>query len=151
MSDLLSNDDLFSLTENVWVNILGLDLVRDSNDDGKIGDDGIVASVQITGEWEGAILVACPRSLGMVLASQMLGMEPDEIDDEMLRDAMGEIANMTGGSVKGVIPGSNTLTLPTVAEGAPDSMSIAKTRMINCFTATCETQSVVVTVMVKEG
>lgn len=150
MTDLLSNDDLFSLTESVWQNILGLELSRDINDDGKIDDRAVISSVQITGDWEGAVTVACSRPHAMELAAAMFQMESTDIDDEMMRDAMGEIANMTGGSVKGIAPGTNTLTLPTVAEGAEDSMSITGTVQLNRISATCLQNTVVVNVFGKE-
>lgn len=150
MTDLLTDEDLYCLAESVWLNILSTPIKR-AETASPVSLPAMMSSVQITGDWEGAIVVACSKALGTHLATQMLGMEPDEIDDEMLRDVMGEIANMTGGSVKGVLPGLNTLTLPTVTAGPPESTSIAHTRVINEIHAECEGDTVQVIVLEKVG
>jgi len=151
MTDILSDDDLYALAETVWTSILGLELGRGEEVDGKIGDLTTTACVQITGDWEGAVTVACSRSLAGKLASAMFAMEVDELSEEEVRDAMGEIANMTGGNVKGLAPGVNTLALPTVTEGDEDSLSIAKTRQLNRVIGISEHEPVVITVFGKEG
>jgi chemotaxis protein CheX len=45
----------------------------------------------------------------------MLGREPQ--GEAELVDAIGEIANMTGGNVKALLPGPSVLSLPEVAAG----------------------------------
>lgn len=147
MDQIVSDEDLFALAENVWSSVLGLELVRADEVDGKIGDTTITACVQITGRWEGAITVACSPGLATRLAGAMFAMEADELGDEEIRDAMGEIANMTGGNVKGMAPGENTLTLPTVTEGDESALTIAKTRRLNRVVGISEGEPVVVTVM----
>ena len=151
MTEILSNDDLFSLAETVWSSILGLEFERAGDSDGKIGERAVTSCVQITGEWEGAVTVACSETLATQLAAAMFAMEPEELDDEMTRDAMGEIANMTGGNVKGVAPGQNTLALPTVSEGEEGSMRIAKTVQLNRIVGMTNGHPVIVTVLGKEN
>ena len=48
----------------------------------------------------------------------MFGCEPDDLGDEEVLDALGEVANMVGGNVKGMIDADCKLSLPTVAEGS---------------------------------
>jgi chemotaxis protein CheX len=151
MTEILTNDDLFSLAESVWSSMLGLELERADDADGKVGDRTITSCVQITGEWEGAVTIACSSTLAARLASAMFALEPDELDDEMTRDAMGEIANMTGGNVKGVAPGQNTLTLPTVSEGEEGTLRIAKTVKLNRVVGVTDGEPIVVTVYGKEA
>jgi chemotaxis protein CheX len=151
MNEILSDDDLFTLAETVWGSILGLQLSRADEVDGKIGDTTVIACVQITGDWEGAVTVACSQSLATKLAAAMFGLEPDELSEDEVRDAMGEIANMTGGNVKGLAPGVNTLALPTVAEGEENSLSIAKTRRLNRVVGISESEPVLITVFGKQG
>jgi chemotaxis protein CheX len=55
----------------------------------------------------------------MKITSNMLGMECDEVNDD-LNDAIGEIANMLGGSVKQVLSKGGLdvkLSIPTVISG----------------------------------
>lgn len=151
MTSIITDDNLFSLVQSVWTSVLGLGLEHAGEHDGKIGETALTACVQITGVWEGAVTVACSSTLASTVAAAMFGMEPDDLSADEIRDAIGEVANMTGGNVKGVAPGENTLTLPTVSEGDQGSLSIAKTRQLNRIVGQCEGEPVVVTVFVKES
>lgn len=151
MTSIVTDDDLFALAETVWESMLGLSLTRDDEQDGKIGENTVTSCVQIMGDWEGAVTVACSPNLANKLASAMFQMEPDEISDAEVRDAMGEIANMTGGNVKGMAPGTNTLALPTVTEGEQGALSIARTTLLNRVVASSEGEPVLITVLGKDA
>lgn len=151
MTLIVTDDDLFSLAQTVWSSVLGLDFVRGDEVDGKIGETTITACVQITGDWEGAVTIECSPGLATKLAAAMFQMEVDDLSEDEISDAMGEIANMTGGNVKGLAPGTNTLTLPTVTEGEEGALRIAKTKRLNTVVGFSEGEPVVVTVFCKEG
>lgn len=147
MTEIVTNDDLYALTDTVWSSVLGLELKRGEELDGKIGDVAVTSCVQIVGDWEGAVTVSCSPGLATKLTCAMFQLEPDELSEDEIRDAMGEIANMIGGNVKGLAPGANTLSLPTVNEGPEDSLSIAKTKVLNRIVGIAEDEPVVVVVL----
>jgi chemotaxis protein CheX len=62
-------------------------------------NDCVTAMVGFAGSYNGMISINTPQKLALAIASQMLGMEITECDDDV-RDALGEIANMVGGSFK---------------------------------------------------
>jgi chemotaxis protein CheX len=144
---ILTDDDFFELASTVWSSTLGLELERADVVDGKIGDTTLTACVQVTGDWEGAITVRCSTSLAAKLASVMFDLAPEELGEEEVRDAMGEIVNMTGGNVKGMAPGTNTLALPTVTEGGESALSIAKTERLNEVVGYSDGEPIVFTVL----
>jgi len=150
-TSIVSDDDLFALAETVWISVLGLELGRGDEVDGKIGETTITSCVQITGDWEGAVTVECSPSLATKLAGAMFQMGADDLSEDEIRDAMGEIANMTGGNVKGMAPGVNTLALPTVTEGEEGAMSITRTRRLNRIVGVSEGEPVVLTVLGRES
>ena len=79
----------------------------------------ITGMVGFAGTYSGVISIHCPVSLAMKITSNMLGMECDEVNDD-LNDAIGEIANMLGGSVKQVLSKGGLdvkLSIPTVISG----------------------------------
>ena len=53
--------------------------------------DSVTAMVAFAGCYNGMVSITAPQSLAMAFASQMLGMDVLECDDEV-RDALGEIA-----------------------------------------------------------
>lgn len=61
--------------------------------------DCVTAMVGLAGVYNGLISISTPRKLAAEFASQMLGMEVNEVDEDVI-DALGEIANMIGGSFK---------------------------------------------------
>jgi chemotaxis protein CheX len=71
------------------------------------------------------------------LAAAMFGIEADDLGDEELVDALGEVTNMIGGNVKALV-GGNVLSLPSVTRGrdflvaVPGSRVCASTRVESC-------------------
>jgi len=61
--------------------------------------DCVTAMIGFAGSYHGMISINTPQTLAQEFASLMLGMEISECDDDV-RDALGEIANMIGGSFK---------------------------------------------------
>jgi chemotaxis protein CheX len=79
----------------------------------------ITGMVGFAGTYSGVISIHCPVALALKITSNMLGMECDEVNDD-LNDAIGEIANMLGGSVKQVLSKGGLdvkLSIPTVISG----------------------------------
>ncbi len=73
-----------------------------------------VASVQISGEADVLVELETDRTVAMRFACCMFSMDPLEIEETDLRDALGEVVNMIGGNVKGVLSGECNLSLPSV-------------------------------------
>lgn len=79
----------------------------------------ITGMVGFAGTYSGVISIHCPVALALKVTSNMLGIECDEVNDD-LNDAIGEIANMLGGSVKQVLSKGGLdvkLSIPTVISG----------------------------------
>ncbi len=79
----------------------------------------ITGMVGFGGIYSGVISIHCPVSLALKITSSMLGLECDEVNDD-LNDAIGEIANMLGGNVKQVLSKGGLdvkLSIPTVISG----------------------------------
>ena len=79
----------------------------------------ITGMVGFAGTYSGVISIHCPVALALKITSNMLGIDCDEINED-LNDAIGEIANMLGGSVKQVLSKGGLdvkLSIPTVISG----------------------------------
>ncbi|MSN25425.1 MAG: chemotaxis protein CheX [Geobacter sp.] len=79
----------------------------------------ITGMVGFAGSYSGVISIHCPVELALKITSNMLGVECDEVNED-LNDAIGEIANMLGGSVKQVLSKGGLdvkLSIPTVISG----------------------------------
>lgn len=102
------------IAKNVWDSVLGADdplVIADASS----ADDALVTGcVTVSGGWEGAVAVGCSSALARRLTGAMFETEPDVASTDEVADAIGELANMIGGNIKGLMPGPSTLSLPAV-------------------------------------
>ncbi len=81
--------------------------------------------VGMAGTYTGILAIHCPQSFAIRITSNMLGMEVDEVGEDV-NDALGEIANMLGGYVKMVLSKGGmdiNLSIPTVISGEEYSIN----------------------------
>jgi hypothetical protein len=95
-------------------------------------DRWLVASLSVTGPWVCHIEIAIDAGLAEWFTKQMWDQE--EVQPDEVRDAVGEIANVIAGGVKGMTPHPGCgLTLPVVSEC--DTLELPGTEhMRRCFT-----------------
>lgn len=107
--------ELGEIVEQVWSSFLDEQLVADPGADGDGDNDGrLVAWVAISGDWTGHLRVVTSESGANKIASDMFQLDPGEVSTAEVADALGEIANMIGGSVKGMVGVPAVLSLPQV-------------------------------------
>lgn len=117
----LSPEDLFEVLQTIWSTQLGLELDDDGQPSGLVTDskDGLMTgTVQISGGFTGAVHLVCGRGVIRTAAAQMFSVPEDDLSNEDLRDALGELTNMVGGNVKTLLEGTEYISLPTVIEGS---------------------------------
>jgi chemotaxis protein CheX len=79
----------------------------------------ITAMVGLAGQVCGLLSLRCDQKSAVLMASKMLGLEPDKVGPEMA-DAIGEVCNMIAGNFKNKIAGMGDgcmLSVPTVITG----------------------------------
>ena len=79
----------------------------------------VTGMVGLAGTYTGILSIHCPRPLALRITSNMLGMEVDDVGEDV-NDALGEIANMLGGYVKQILSKGGldiNLSIPTVISG----------------------------------
>jgi chemotaxis protein CheX len=95
------------------------------------------ALVGLSGALEGSLRVRCQAVAAYLMGSRLVGM-PLDPQDELIVDALGEIANMVAGNFKAKIPGladACRLSVPTVFQGQEFTMaSMARGEVLEaCF------------------
>ena len=132
--------DLEEVVGAVWSGMLGVPMVASQQLDSSGGAEDplqFTGCIHISAGWEGSLLVQAPEPVARELAAAMFGIEADDLGDEELVDALGEVTNMIGGNVKALV-GGNVLSLPSVTRGrdfhvaVPGSRVCASTRVESC-------------------
>ena len=93
----------------------------------------VSAMIGLTGGFSAMLGIHCPEAVGLAISEAMLGMEIDTIDADV-KDALGEIANMTAGGLKKRFSAENMdleLAIPTAISGK--SYTIASSTRSNQF------------------
>jgi len=117
----MNNTLLEQIATDVLNGMLGLD-VSPTRDE-PAHPDNLVASIRISGDWQAGLEVFTPVSSARRIAEQMFGTDTSELQDAEIADALGEIANMIGGNLKGMTPGETKLSLPCVGVAIAESGS----------------------------
>jgi chemotaxis protein CheX len=131
----ITPEDLIQIADDIFTSVLA------GADSGQLDDAPsaepapgpprtLTAVVDISGDWNGCVSVSCGRETAVGIASAMFDSPAPELSSEDVVDALGELANMAGGAVKGMIEGDKALGLPTVAEGVDMVLAVPRTTEI---------------------
>ena len=119
ITEILDTETVQSIADEVWPSLVGdgeafvpLPVARP--------DDVVSAWVQISGPWNGAVVVTCaPATAEALTECVLMTRPPTVVDDEDVADALGELANVLGGHIKSVLPGESRLGLPQIGSAPP--------------------------------
>jgi len=79
-----------------------------------------MGQVGLAGKVAGAVCLTFSKELATFLAGSMLGLEPEEIGSDEVRDVIGELCNMVGGNIKSRLCDMGytcALTIPSITSG----------------------------------
>jgi chemotaxis protein CheX len=111
---MIETELLQELSAQVWLTTLNLDVIASVRSAATYCDELLCAAVTIDGGWDGQIQVMCSRSVAAAAASSLFGTAVDMLVEADLFDAIGEVANVTGGAIKPLLPGECQLHPPVV-------------------------------------
>ena len=90
--------------------------------------EGISGIIGLAGTHKGVLAIHLPGAVAVAVTGSFLGMEVTEINEDV-EDAVGELANMLGGSVKAILSENGRdieLSLPTTISGQNYDFQTAK-------------------------
>lgn len=126
MNDLEAH--LIEITRTVWKCTLGLDVSR--RDAPAVPAAPVFrATVTLRGAWDGELSLSCPDGLARETASLFFGKPAEHVSDRETADAVGELANMTGGNLKAVLPGPCRLSTPATERREDDAAAPGALRL----------------------
>jgi len=116
ITELIDEATVQSIAEDAWTALVGEDEFL-LPIPGELPADVVSSWVDVVGPWTGTVVLTTARETAAGLTRALLGDHaPDELEDEDIADAFGEIANVVGGNVKAALPGPSALSLPDVGE-----------------------------------
>lgn len=112
-----SSKVIADIVREVWVSFLDADPAQLVESDAELPAQRVSACVHLSGAWSGSVMAQCSVAAAQAAAAALFAMDPSELGQAEIVDAIGEITNMVGGNVKSQLPGPTSLSLPAVAEG----------------------------------
>jgi chemotaxis protein CheX len=143
-------EEIRQVAETVWESVLGVSLVRQTLIP-PAPARALSGCVHFTGAWEGAVTIECSAEFARQAAATMFGVEPGAASVSDTRDAIGELANMTGGNVKALLPEPCRLSLPTVVDGADVTTRMTGGELVTSVAFECQGSPLVVRLLKKRG
>ncbi len=127
--DRISHQSLAQMVQDVLTTMLELPQQSFDRLPETVAADQLMAAVRISGSWQATLQIYAPEKLARRIACAMFAQATDVLDDEDVLDAFGEVVNVIGGNVKGMIDQDCTLSLPCVGVAQPDPTSTSLTIM----------------------
>ncbi len=106
--------DLTEIASSLFDTMLGLPFETECPTGCSDSGRQLEAQINIEGCWKAAIHVRAPEEVARRIACVMFELKPEDLTEDDVRDALGECANVIGGSIKGVIDSDCDLSLPDV-------------------------------------
>jgi chemotaxis protein CheX len=109
---VLEDHDFAAMVGEIWSSILMPEPVEE-HDIVPVGEV-LAGYVDISGGWHGRVVVETTNEGAVAIAASMFDLTASDLAHADLVDAVGELANIVGGSVKSCIDGHAALSLPAV-------------------------------------
>ncbi|HVS69416.1 MAG TPA: chemotaxis protein CheX [Mycobacteriales bacterium] len=120
---VVTASDLTEITIDVWSSFLG-ERPEPAVDAEPPSGARVTGCVHISGTWQGSVMLSGSQALAAQAAAGMFGIAMEDLADAEISDAFGELTNMVGGNVKGMLEGVNALSIPVVTSGVDFSVRV---------------------------
>ncbi len=117
--------ELAQIVSCVFSTMMNLE-VSESDQPWNPGGDRLTATIHLAGDWRGALALECGHQQACAFAARFLSMEKAGMVDDVVRDVLGELANMIGGNLKCVLAGGLRLSMPSVVDGADHNLRVCR-------------------------
>ncbi len=129
-----STEDIFAIVHNVLDTMVNVEAILESDCTLEPIDHHVTGCIQISGTWQGAVLLQTTDGFSRNAASKMLCIDDPDLCNADIQDAMAELTNMIGGNIKSQVPGPSYLSLPTVTIGERFDFLLAHSHPISDVT-----------------
>lgn len=143
--------EILEITETTWQAMVGLD-IRPKTLPGIVEpmEEFLTGRVEISGAWNGAILLHGSSQLAGSAASVIFAHGGMDVTRQEALDAMYELTNIIGANIKSLLPEPSRLSLPLVEPTTPGSLHVEGARRVSELLFDCQRQPLFVTVWQKQ-
>jgi chemotaxis protein CheX len=131
------NDDCVTIAQSVFSMMLNMEVVPCETQLGEKRPDRVSGCVQISGAWQGAVVLQTSVAMATKAARRMLNIPSGDVSEADIKDALAELTNMIGGNMKSLVPGPSFLSLPSVTTGRDFDFEVSGAKLIGDVSLNC--------------
>jgi len=140
-------EEILEITESTWNALLGLDIQPSASTQFSSEREGLFKGhVDITGAWEGSVIICGTDGLARSAAAQIFSLGCNAVQEQDQIDAMYEFANIIAGNIKSLLPEPCQLALPQVERCSQGISALPGAHQVSGLHFECQGQPLVVTV-----
>ena len=144
----LGEQEIRDIVDTIWTSMLRLEVHPSAARFRHETPGGYVSGVvYITGAWEGSVELNLTPELAQRAARAMLGLGDYHLTRNEMEDVLAEIANITGGNIKALLPHPSKLSIPAVAQGMPPAHEMPGRPLLAQVAFECGGQPLLVTLL----
>ena len=113
-SDQITSAQLREIASRLLRTMLKMEFEWSPNGVDAPGEESLMAAVRISGRRNATLQIYAPLELARQIARAMFGQSGHPLDEDDVFDAFGEVVNVIGGNLKGLIEQEGNLSLPCV-------------------------------------
>ena len=148
----ISSADLVTIVDEIFGSMAGMQLAPSPTLIGFDTRNGyLVSTVQIVGDWQGAVRLDIDLELARQACANLVGVDPADLSPQDISDAVGELANMTGGSVKTLCAPTSRLSLPSVSMGRDFEFTVSQGTVVQAISFSHPCGVLTVSIIQKEA
>jgi len=139
-------NELADVVANVFSATLSMEIcdIETASKEADTKDITYIGILQITGEFCGTALLELNESVAARATSKMLGLSPEQIEQNDIEDVVSELANMVAGNLKAMLPPPSNLSLPVVARGIGATVRMPEAEEVSVRSFLCEADPITV-------
>lgn len=142
--------EILEIAEATWQSIVGMQVSSGGGTATMPSPEGfLTGSVEISGAWNGVVLMHGAEPLIREAAAVIFGSNGDEVSHQDQLDAMYELTNIIGGNIKSLLPEPCQLALPKVESTTSDMLEVPGAERMSDLVFDCQGQSLYVSVWKK--
>ena len=112
----ITSEDIDQMVQELFDTMLGMPATRAEPQNADVFAGGLRGKIEINGVWSAKLDVVATMKLCADVCCNMFGTDSNSLDAEDVADALGEVTNVVGGNVKGIIDQDCNLTIPEVVK-----------------------------------
>ena len=128
----ITSEDIEKMVQELFESMLGMPVSRSEPQNVELFSGGLCGQIKISGAWGAALDVVATEKFCETVSCNMFCSEPDSLDPADITDAMGEVTNVVGGNVKGIIDQDCDLSIPEVKPFEPSDLDTEPNYWFQC-------------------